>query len=378
MPGQSGQSAFSFVGAVRDAAKKPTDFTEKGFTELPGGVEGVAELVEAKLSTYKTGNNAGKKFIRLAGAVRTPETAIDKKEVFDKASKRVVTLGEPKVVTIRGRQTSIMLPLCETRNAAGVNVENAINEIKKLAGAEFVAPLASAASEAAAWQTLEGLIKTLNATPVQFKFRTRWKNPTAEYPEGGVWDHEWLGAVSAEAAQVNGSSGVVDETGGGDENYAADGAGDGATPEPEAGTDDWDSLVAEWEGMDDGDEKDAVCERILDLAVAAGVDRDAAAATADWDECKALMDAAAGGDEEPPAEEPFEPVKGGVYGYETETLKDPKNPKKGKVKKKIEVVVKSVNKTKSTVFADDNATKKPVAGADKRPLPIPFDALIVE
>lgn len=384
MPVKTGQ-AFNLAGSLNRAKARPAE--QVGFTDLPGGItDGIAELVEAKRGQYKTGDNQGKSYVRMAATVLEPETAVETKWAWDPAKKAPAVVGAPRTRKVKGLQTSIMLPLCATKKFdAEANSNAMLNMLKLVGGEEFVNGIDFGTTEASAFKALDAALAELQATPgLRVRFSTQDKKPTAEYPEGGVWDHRWHGAVAddGEGGDVGGGEGggdVDDGTAGAD---AGDGGGEDAEPPAD---DDWDAMVEEYDDAGtDQERRDELAGKLLAMAVAAGADETAAGDAADWAAVKEMMDAAAeGGGEaeeaEEPAEEPFEAEKGVVYGLSITVPKNPKDKKSPKVKKKLQVETTAVNKKDRTVTVKDCATKKTLMTPDgKKPLAVSWDDLIVE
>ena len=139
------------------------------FGELPPGIEnGIAQLVECKIDTFKKGDLAGELFFYAAGIVRLP-TDHD---------------GLP----IKGLRTSIMEALCDTPTRTRASVEDHLawvyNELKKL-GVD---------TGSMGVDDLEATLEALRTSAPHFRFRT-WKGEaTPAFPNPRT-NHNWNGTV---------------------------------------------------------------------------------------------------------------------------------------------------------------------------------------
>ena len=146
------------------------DETELGtFGDLPPGISnGIAQLVECKFDTYKTGDNEGKLFFYAAGVVIVPK----------------VHAGIP----IEGLRTSIMEPLCDTpsrkRDTATKHLAWILNELRKL-GVD---------TSAMDIDDLETTVEALKEAQPYFRFDTWIGKPSKEYPDPKT-NHRWNGCV---------------------------------------------------------------------------------------------------------------------------------------------------------------------------------------
>src|SRR5437016_1611840 len=136
MPMQKSKSSFDINKSLQTHSTDDTDYGQD-FTRLPGGISGgIAQLIDAKIGVYKTGANTGKKFFRAAGVVVSPDTATEMVKTLDERGK--VKVVSAKEVPVKGLQTSVMVPLCDTKKADGTvttadeGVANMLNELRKL------------------------------------------------------------------------------------------------------------------------------------------------------------------------------------------------------------------------------------------------------
>lgn len=174
-------------GAKADKAvqQHAEDETRTGFQKLPGGIlGGIAQLVVCKFDQYKTGDYTGDYYFRCAGVVIQPHT--------------VQTKDGPMMVA--GLQTSIMVPVCNTKNKAGdvttqeENLSSILNHMRMLGGDEY--------TKGAGIDDLEALAAGLEATkdsdhPIYFKFSTSLGEATKQYPNPRVFEN-WHGTKGLE------------------------------------------------------------------------------------------------------------------------------------------------------------------------------------
>lgn len=373
MPGQTQQSSFNFAAAAKKHARDETKMRQD-FTNLPGGiVGGEAEVSAGKVGTYENGDMKGQRFIYLGASVLAPTVAIHTVKTWDpkaNGGRGGVVIVSSKEVKIDGLQTRLMLPLGPSKKkSAEENVAAALNELRCVGGDECVIPLENCKTEAEAYQTLEGIVNALvNADPpIRIKFGTQDMEPTPEYPNSRSFEN-WYGAITYDA--VPGNPGAhVQENG---VNLAAP----SETAEPFSEFGDLDSLA---EAANGGDE--AAQGKLEEAAAAAGVAEEVNNAP-NWTKAVEIIKAAGQGSGDgdqaaPEAEQEWKPSAGEIYKIEEETLKDPKNPKKGKVKKKRDVEVQTVDEAGRTVTASYDDTKKAVMDG-KKSRKIAWDDLIVE
>ena len=312
--GLAGKLGAALNKAVTAHADDETSFDSGG--RLPAGLEDViAQLTKCYFSQYEKGDNKGEYYFRAEGVVVSPS------EVTVDATGAVAAKGNTS--KIEGKQTSIMRPCCETTKGDGTTVsleehiEWILNEMRKL-GAD---------TKGATGDDLEALAAALVEEAPYFRLRTWRGEATKQYPNPRT-NEVWQGAVEYTPDEAA-DNGVDDNT-----EKAAEGE--------ELGLDEL------GEAADGGDE-DAQAT-LTEHCTEAGLDPDhyetwALAATA-------LGETAGDDQTEEVAEEEVEPAVGEVWDY---IPIDPKTKKKGK--KKIQVEVKSVIKSKKQVNClnlDDN------------------------
>lgn len=370
---------FKKYGARLDTAVKKASDKEAsyGFQQIPGGIKnGVAQLVTCGFEQYKDGSNmkkidgssaVGEYYFRAAGVVVEPEFITDK---------------DGRKIVVKGLQTSVMIPVIETKNQKGeitsmdANIERIENVLK-----QFGVPKEEFLAGGAA---LEGIAQMVQESAPHFKFETSQSEPTQQYPNPRVWEN-WYGTKGLEGYEppVSGPTpGAVDNT-------AAKTAPKPQSPaakqvaqqpakappksppppppaaEPE-GTDLPDD-VNELAALADGDDeatKDPAIQKLQEIALAAGVTEDEWGATGTYAEAAGLVEAKraeaeaeGGGSSDSGEEAPFEPAKGEVYEYRPV---DPKTKKP--MKNAVEVEVTAVDKKTSTVTIKRSDTKAVIKG----------------
>lgn len=397
MPSQTAPVKVNLSGALKAHAKDKTDYGRE-FTNLPGGITGgIAELVEAKIGVYKSGKNTGQKFIYMAGVVRSPKTALELKKIWEPVPgnpKGQVKIISNKMIDIDGQRTSIMLPLCATEKGDGKggtvqvtldqNVEDALNEVRKLGGEECTAHVQTE-------EDLAQLLATLKSQQpgIRFKFGTSEMDPNKDYPNGARVFENWYGTKGLEnyvpeAADKHPALAATQD------GTAPSANGDGQPAEQfnefDASTSmDLDQLVEAANG--DGDVATDAQARLIALATEKGREDEARAAES-WADVKAVIEAedalAEAPAEEAPApaaKEPWKPKAGEMYMYKP---LDPKTnkPQIDKATKKpvkgVEVEILTVTEKDTTVTLKNYDTGKTIMGADKKPLKVKWTDLAGE
>lgn len=177
---------------------KGDDLVLGGGGDLPAGIEnGIAQLVECKFDQYKSGDLSGEYFFYAAAVVLAPSSI----EILDEKTKK------SRTIKIEGRRTQIgPEPICDTpkkgRKTVGDHVAWVLNEMRKL-GID---------TKDMDVNDLEPTAAALKESGIKIQFRTWIGKPTTDFPNPRV-NHEWQGAVEETSEE---SSGVVDETGGGE------------------------------------------------------------------------------------------------------------------------------------------------------------------
>lgn len=279
--GGSGDSGFmkemgkAVTGAVKAHAK---DETVYGRQSLPPGIRGgIARLSEIKFSKYATGDNTGKWFVRLMGVVEGPHPG-------------------PNGLDIRGMQTSMMIPMCDTKIKSGKDAGKIITFQDHMG--ELMNEYRKLGCDTSTWDTqtpnVEHVAKELVEAAPAFKFETSLRaaqiDPVTKQKKGedGVWEN-WFGYVDVEAPdtasyQQNGeapTAGAEAPGGSGFNEFA------GAQEAQADGEVDLDALMALV--SDETPEGQAAREKIKELAMGLGMTEDDVDNADSWDAVAAKM-----------------------------------------------------------------------------------------
>lgn len=283
--------------------------------ELPVFNAGVAQLTTMGLGMYKEGPNKGKPFFRAAGVMLTP---------------KAVTDADGNTNPVAGLQTSIMIPLCDTKSQKGDvtkmedHLEKLINEVKKL-GVDL--------SEVG-FDEFDSTFDALVETAPQFKVRTWASKPTKEYPTPRV-NHVWNGLVGEDdTVSPDDEDGVqVDEPTVDDAAPAADDAGG----DDDASAVDYEAVLKVANKNAKTAEVKAAQATLRQAAIDAGNDEESVDNADSWDDVYAMITAGAAGDDTPPEDEPGLDV-GSAVQYR------PIDPKTKKAGKAVDVEITKVYK----------------------------------
>jgi len=370
-----GGGLFKKYGSRLDAAAKQASGKEVsyGFQQIPGGIKnGVARLVTMAFETYKEGSNmkkvdgssaVGEYYFRAVGVVVEPDHIVDK---------------DGRKITVKGLQTSIMIPVIDTKNAKGeitsmeANIERIENEMKR-----FGVPNSEFEQGAAA---LEGIAAMLQEAAPHFKFETSQSEPTPQYPNPRVWEN-WYGTRGMEGYEPppeGPTPGTTDDTGKAPPTKPApppaakspakppaSKPAPAPAPEPEAAElpDDVRELATMAENGDDG-----AVQKLQDIALALGISEEEWGATPNFGAAADLIEARQSGEGggEAAEEAPPVPAKGDVYEW---FPVDPKTKKP--LKKAVEVEITGVDAKTETVTAKRSDTKAVVKGIKFSELSVP-------
>lgn len=316
--------------------------------DLPAGIEGgTAQLVECKLDIYKKGENKGKLYFHASGIVVSPE--------------------EFEGMRITGKRTMIQEPLCPTPNSQGrkeVSEHMAwiMNQLRLLG--VNTTKMADDGSD------FEETLLALKAAQPHYLFRT-WKGqkqttgkyagqePRVNHVWCGLVDHQGLGQQDAATAGI-----ISEETVEGSDETVTETTTDDAPT-------DLTGLAAEADNNDVSAQ-----EKLKAEALAVGIDNAAIESANSWAEVVEMIQSAGSPTEEEASEEavvedetPFVPEQGTVYGYEMLNAKTKKKQVYG-----CEVI--KVFPKNSTVHLKNLTTNAVVAGADKKPLNVKWEALV--
>lgn len=332
MPAQTSQVKSPIAAIVKAHANDKVDYGQD-FSSLPGGISGgIAELIECKTARYKKGDNVGKPYFTARGTVIRPLVAVETTSKFEGGKVVIVSQQE---VPVKGRQTKANggpMPLCQTQTKSKppkvTTVEDAyvavINELKKLGGEDCTLSLGELpdnATEAQVLAAIDAIGKALVDARIRFKFSTRQGNPSADYPGNPRVFEEWRGAISADEDVPAGGGGVQDATSEPEEaqpESADTQAAEEAPIEQTAAAPEED--LAELVAACAGPNKTQAQQRLVELAVEAGIDRDTAVGAETWQEVADMIEQArAGGEviedevvEEP---QPWRPAVGEEYDH---------------------------------------------------------------
>lgn len=372
MPVQRGRSGLlDKLGPKLDAAVRQhaDDDTDYGFTRLPGGISnGIAKLTKCYFDQYKPGSNmkrvdgssaVGEYYFRAEGVVVSPESV----------------LVDGKDFKVAGLQTSIMIPVLDTKNSKSEvttleeQVDRILNEMRKLGGEEF--------TRGATASDLEGLASSLAEAGPCFRFSTSLSNPppgsnfaprvwenwngskgledyTPETPTEAVTDQtaktptngKGKAAATSPATTRNGSSKPAPATTRQATTTAKNRTNKMPEPEPVDEFGDIDSLV-ELAEQEDGNAQ----TRLREMAASNGYSEEEIDEASDWQAVAVMAGRAWEERGEPEQEDSGEevvalPNKGDVCLYKTQ-VRDPKTKKL--VIKSIECDIVAVNRAKMTV-----------------------------
>lgn len=308
-------SSTDLGGMLRKHATTAPE-TPQDFTRLPGGIDdGRAQLVVATMGVYKTGNTAGKKFIRLAANVAEPEMVTEIKRVWDKdavnprnhAKKGAVKIVGQRERKVSGLQTSQMLPLCDSgwddvkkefATSMDENVKTAMGVLNLCAGCDDRTPqdqlfTRNVVDEA----SLEEVLKHLESAAPYIKFTTSDLPPSDKFPEPKVFE-KWYGSKGLENYSPPAVGAAVQKTVIGVNSPNGGSANGPATPTHEDANG-RSAVTHIMQTMQNGHAGDAdgalvellsLCkqqlpdaqEQMLNLAVEAGVTQDVLDGTDDW------------------------------------------------------------------------------------------------
>jgi hypothetical protein len=341
MPMQKGQSNLNASLAAH--ADDPTE-QRQDYTRLPGGITGgVAQLVSAKLGTYKDGANKGERYVRMAATVFEPARAVDTQRVWEDGDVRVVSSRE---VAIKGLQTSVMYPMCATKSArtgeitpADKNIQRMLNDLRTIGGDEITHGIKSEAD-------LQTRLEALERAGPFIRFGTRAGDPSEQYPTPRVFE-SWYGA----AADYNpdNPTGPMDYTGNGREMVSG-----AAIADAEQHSDILVNLEALGTRADNQDR--AAQDELKSMALSAGYTEDDISDAKDWSEIATMLQGTnEGGTEEQLEQEvPWKPEKGAVANYH---VLNPKTNRKIKVEAEI-LATDGRSKTATIRRLDTRATIK--------------------
>jgi hypothetical protein len=210
---------------------------------------------------------------------------------------------------------------------------------------------------------IDALFDTLVEQGIKFKFATRSKEPTKDYPNSGVWDHNWYGTKGLEDFVEDASDDVKVSEPEPEKPSTTKSKKKDPEPEPEADAEDLEALA---KLAADGD--DTAVDRLTEIAIAAGVDAKDVEGAANWPDVVEMIEKARAGDEGTASDE-FTVEVNNIYVW---THPDPANPKK---KLKDQIQVQTINTKNGTCTVKMVSNGKPILDKGKKPIPIPITEL---
>lgn len=365
---KSVKSPFVAAMGARGAeavAKHANDDTQYGFVNLPPGIDqGIAQLTQCSVEQYKTGSNKGQFYLLFVGNVYEPFEA---------------TAISGVKIRVKGLQTRLRVDLFDLKNSKGEVWSDfdrqfgiALNEMRKLGGPDF--------TKGATIDDIEPLGQQLVEAAPFFRFSTTPR--IAQKDEGGVkkgdvtgaWEN-WHGtegledyvpeevkAVAkdntgpAKAATKPSANGAKPTTNGKPAPTAKTPEPDPEPPfSPEESTDL--AMLCEV-AKSDTELAGPSGERLVALAVEAGIPEKQAKATNTWDELVEMIESAGSGTPEEQTGEDGGLAVGSWVGYH------PKNPvTKKPAKDAVRCSVTAVNGDKVDLKAG-KATYKSISVDD--------------
>lgn len=379
--------------AAAKAAAAPIDW---GNERLPGGItNGIARLITAEFGQVAQGKqNAGKDFLRMAGVVVEPEFV------------EVNGVKSP----VKGRQTSIIEMLCDTKSSTGEetsfeeHIFKAANHMKMIGGEGFD----TSDIEEAAQTLVSSSEDPVTGQPCgpHFRFSTR-ESPETRNADGSVkyaarvWE-TWWGSKGLEGYTPPEEAGVQDGTEPPTAAPSANGQGKGsnaktprhtsrvaqAAPEPESEGEE--SPPADYQIMElvetaggDGEGSAEATEQLSNLALAAGWSDEEIKEAPGWDAVAEMIanprtegeGGEEGAEEEEPAEEeesPADPTKGTVWLYQVLDAKGAaaRHPKTKKMLPPVQVEVMATSEKARTATVKSSQDGKTLWKG------VPFDQLL--
>lgn len=322
--------------------------------DLPAGInDGIAKLVKCGFQLVKEGSpNAGKPLFMAEGIIVSPDKA-------------------PNGTIVKGKRTRHMEMCFDTTTQAGKtttqeeHLDRVMNTLKCL-GADC--------SEIQSYDQLEGLAAAVEEMGPHFSFRTWAGKATPQYPNPRT-NETWGAIVEYTEDPTTSTGGVEDNSGVSDDTAPVE---DASADEPADESEDLDALAKAADAKKDSPAKEEAGQRLDAIAAEKGLDADEVGSAANWAAVVEMIRAAdtqadESADDEPAADEAYEPTKGDVVKVK---VTDPKDKKKSKV---VEGEIVLVDKKKSMVTLKLIDTGKMLMSVDgKTARLVPFAELIVE
>lgn len=356
-------------GAKLDGAVKAhaNDQTTYGLIALPGGItNGIAQVSKCyfkefeKATTMKKADGTpavGEYYFRCEGSVISPKTVA----------------GPDGLIPVEGLTTSVMVPLCDTKDSKGVitsqedNLARVLNIMRQLAGQEY--------TQGATGADLESLAAGIEQAAPYFRFSTTQSQPNKDYPNPRVFEN-WQGNKGLEnyVPENVAATAMKDNT-----STKPSGQKQQKVTEPQVPDNTVkaaDNVYAEWElsqlvdlAGSEADTAQEGREELVRRAMEVGYTRDEAEAADTWEACaemiqnpKSAEDEQGSDDTSSPEVEPepeVTPPKTGTTCKYTPPGKDPATKKE--YKERPCTIVK-VDKDKKTVEIKDLSNKKMYTG----------------
>lgn len=353
---QYGQAADLAAEIARD-----TSLPSAGFQDPPPGIKnGIAQLDEVKIDTYKSGENEGKAYFQATATILEPLS-----HVYTPSSQGKAT-GDPVEVHTAGMPTRIQIPIYDITPKTGKNMGKVTpwQEGAKKA-AQFMRALGADTSKLRQVGDIESIAEALTRvarnpdTPIYLRFSTSVRQAQKIGDADGVWQN-WHGTAGledytppegSEVGTVDNSASVSndDQQGEALASGASSGGGDDLS---EAGL----GELLEAAKGEEGTETPAQDELLRRAAEATGKTDEEINSTAEsWEDVVAMIQASSEAGEAGAAETP--PMKGDHFNYKP---MEKKLGKMVKAKKDIEVLVTAVNEGKRTVDLKNTVDGKTV------------------
>jgi hypothetical protein len=357
MPDQTKKPTFTSADLIKKLGPKireaheqvksdNTNFSQ--FGDLPPGIKvGVAQLVDIKIDKKKEGDaNEGEFYFYAAGIVKEPKTA-----PFKGVQARCA-----------GLRTSITEPLYDTpdagqRKTVKEHLAYIYNELRKL----------GVTTKTMKIEDLTATFAALMKNKPFFKFSTSAGKESKEYPDPRTF-HNWDGkceytpdpnAISTGMQMDAPANGVNTDIPPDDtpaqapdeqqETGMVEAMNQSASGSLDVDQQDVDSLVALAEG--DSEQSTEAQQRLIALAVEAGIDEETAKAADTWTILGDMIKHPPQDVPETEAQAPKVPKKGGTCHYQQKDAKGQpvKDPNTKKAKKPVECVIETVDEKNKVV-----------------------------
>lgn len=198
--------AGKYGKALDEAVKKhANDDTTYGVINLPGGItNGIAQLSKCYFKEFGAETTAK----RADGSSAKGEYYFRAEGTVDSPSFVETTDGK---IPVKGLITSVMVPLCDTKNTAGdittqeEQLSRVLNIMRQLGGPDF--------TKGATGGDLEALATSLEQSAPYFRFSTSAGKPSPQYPTPRVFEN-WHGGMGLENYQPDDIKAFNDQSGG--------------------------------------------------------------------------------------------------------------------------------------------------------------------